>query len=91
MEVLRRLIEVHVTDDQTRRDVQCPAQRDAQVREVAANTGALHKHLLRGGGGVAETGLVINRLMQPGFDRTHAAKAVRQVAEELLRHAAHDV
>ena len=86
VEVLRRLVEPHVAGHQARRDVQRPAERDAQVREVAADAGALREHLLRGGGRRGAARPVGDVRVDPVDDRAaRAPMPGRQLAERLAR------
>ncbi len=91
MEIRRRLVEVRIRTDQPRRNVQCTAEGDGQVRVVAAYARALHEDIARRGGGVGRADAVGDVVVHPVADRTHARVAARQGAEQLLRHRAEQV
>ena len=85
MEVGRRLRVARVGGDEARGNVQRAAQRDHQVREVAADAGAVREHVARAVGQARRTDDVVDVVLDPLADRLHAAVASRQRLEPPTR------
>jgi hypothetical protein len=86
VKVGRRIGKRGISADQPRRDVQCAAEGDGQVRQVTAHAATLHEHIARGAGGRGRADAVLDMLAHPLADRADTRMASGQAGEELLRH-----
>ena len=81
------VVEARIADRQPRRDVQRAAERDAQVREVAAHASALQEHVAGRRGGVGGADAVLHVVVDPVAHRLYARVAGFEVAEHACNAA----